>query len=79
MDLTTLKATLLWASAIHYGVLLLWLGLLSVGKEFFYGLQSRFFPMERADLVRCNYLMYGLYKLAILVFNVIPWIALQLV
>lgn len=79
MDLELMKSCLMWCTLINYGILILWILMLTFAKDWFYSLQTKWFPIAKDDLIRCNYLMYGSYKLAILVLNTIPWIALHIV
>lgn len=78
MNVETLKVFLMWSTGINYAILLLWIVLLSLAPEMFYKMQSRWFPIPKEKLVMCNYLMYGLYKLMVLIFNFVPWLVLSL-
>ena len=77
MDIRLLKSILMWSAAINYGVLIFWFLSLTTCRERFYSLQTRWFPMSRESLVACNYMMYGLYKLFIFLFNLVPLIVLS--
>lgn len=79
MDTEILTSVLMWCSVMNYSILILWILMLTFAKDWFYSLQAHWFPLTREELIRCNYLLYGSYKLAILVLNVIPWIALKIV
>ena len=70
---------LLWCALLNYGVLLLafiaWAG----WGDALYRLHARWFRLERTQCDAALYLMLGLYKLAIWMLFLIPWIALRVV
>lgn len=78
MDLETLRSFLMWCSIFNYGILLLWLVLLSVGRHWMMRVQARWFPISEEKFIVTHYLMYGGYKLAIVIFNLVPFIALSI-
>lgn len=78
MNIETLKVFLMWSTIINYGILVLWIVFISLASQFFYKMQSRWFPIPKETLITCNYLMYGIYKLLVLVFNFVPWLVLSL-
>lgn len=68
----------MWSTLINFGILLSWLLLIRFTNDFFYKQQSFWFPMSKEKLIVCNYVMYGVYKMFILVFNVVPLIVLSI-
>ena len=77
MDIETLKAFFMWSAVINFGILFLWILMIGLAKDTFYKLQSYWFPMPKEKLIVCNYVMYGMFKLIILVFNLVPFIVLS--
>lgn len=77
MNIETLKDFFMWSAVINFAILLLWILMIGFAKETFYKLQSYWFPMPKEKLIVCNYVMYGLFKLIILVFNLVPFIVLS--
>ena len=69
---------LLWCALVNYVVLLLgffaWVG----WGDALYRLHAHWFHLERAQCDVAIYLMLGLYKLAIWLLFLAPWIALHL-
>jgi hypothetical protein len=79
MPMPQLQAFLLWCAAINYGVLLLAFGAWAFAGDALYRLHARWFRLDRADCERAIYLMLGVYKLAIWLLFLVPWIALRIV
>ena len=63
---------------LNYGVLIVWFALFSLGYDWIYRLQSSWFPMSKENYDVANYLAMATYKILVLVFNLIPYIALRL-
>jgi hypothetical protein len=70
---------LLWSAIINYAVLLLWFLLMLIGKVNLHRLTNRWFRMtaEQFDLIQYGGIV--LYKLGIILFNLVPYIALRIV
>ncbi|WP_413288575.1 DUF6868 family protein [Bdellovibrio sp. HCB337] len=79
MVLEFLKSFFMWGAIINYGILILWFGLLTFARGWFRKMQGRWFPMSEENFVLCHYLLYGGFKLVILVFNFVPFLALSIV
>lgn len=78
-DLCTLKTFLIWCTAIN--VLFLLLGVLTaaLAGDWIYRMHGRWFAMPRDSFNRAFYVVLGVYKALVLVFNVVPLIALYLI
>lgn len=79
MSLAQLQSFLAWGALLNYAVLLLVFGAWVMAGDAICRLHSRWFPMERAQCHAAIYLMLGLYKLAVWMLFIIPWIALWIV
>jgi len=79
MSVEALKTFLLWSFLFNYGLLASWSFILVVWRDRIYLLQSYFFPMPQARFDACHFLLLGGYKVAIIVLNLIPWLALHMV
>jgi hypothetical protein len=78
MNVETVRAALLWCTVINYAMLLLWaaLVLLAPGLVQWHG---RWFKLSAEQFNAVNYGGMLLYKLGILLFNLVPYIALHIV
>jgi hypothetical protein len=78
MNVETLRAALLWCTVINYAMLLLWAALVLLAPRFVRW-HGRWFGMSAEQF---NVLHYGgilLYKLGIILFNLVPYIAVRIV
>ena len=78
MMLQTISSALLWGAVLNYGVLLIWFLGFSLMHDPLYRLHHRWFalPIERFDAI--HYAGMGGYKIATLLFFLVPWLALAL-
>lgn len=78
MPMGQLQSFLLWCALLNYGVLLTvavaWMG----WGDALYRLHARWFRLDRPQCDFAVYLMLGLYKLAIWLLCLVPWLALRL-
>ena len=78
MNVETLRAALLWCTVINYAMLLLWAALVLLAPRFVRW-HGRWFGMSTEQFNAVNYGGMLLYKLGILLFNLVPYIALRIV
>jgi hypothetical protein len=79
MTLETVRAALLWCSVINYGVLLLWFLVFVGAHDWMYRLHGRWFHLSGEHFDALHYAGMSLYKIGILLLNLVPYIALRLV
>ncbi len=81
MDIAMLTAFFMWCTILNLGILVLSFMLVSFGfgSEFVYRMHSKWFPMPRETLNAVLYLIMGIYKVFIFVFNAVPWLALVII
>lgn len=78
MAIETLTTFLGWCLIINVGLLLFSALMIMFASKKISNIHSRMFGLEAADL-RLSYFQYlGHYKIAILVFNLVPYIALKI-
>jgi len=70
---------LLACAAFNYVVLLIWFAAFTLAHGWMLRLHRRWFQLSDAQFDSIHYLGMALYKLAILFFNLVPYLALQLV
>jgi hypothetical protein len=78
MSLVTIKLTLLWCLAFNYSILLLWVLLASLGHDKFYRVTAKIFRVTPQTYDAVNYGGIAAYKVLIIFFNLIPYVALAL-
>lgn len=79
MDLATLTAFFMWCTIINGGLLLLWTVMMIAAPDLVFRTQRRWFPMPRETFTLFMYGFLGLFKIVVLVFCVIPYVALLIV
>jgi len=79
MDLHVVRDVLLWCTVINYGVLLCWLVVFILAHDWMLLLHGRWFrmPVEQFDTI--HYTAMAIYKLGILLLNLVPYAALLIV
>ena len=79
MNIAMARAFLLWCTVINYGVLLVWWLFFLFTHDWMHGLHSRWFHLSMDQFDALHYVGMALYKLGILLFNLVPYIALRIV
>ncbi len=79
MDIRTLRNVFLWCSIINYGLLLWWWLYFLLAHDWMHRFASAWFylPAERFDAINFAGILF--YKTAIILFNIVPCIALYIV
>ena len=79
MSIAIVRKVLLWCAVINYGVLLVWFLFFLLARDWMYGLHSQWFHLSREQFDALHYVGMALYKIGILLFNLVPYITLRLV
>jgi len=79
MDIQTLTTFFMWCTIINGGLLMLWTVMFMLAPELVYRTQRAFFPISRETFNVVMYAFLGLFKIAFLLFNVVPYVALLIV
>ena len=76
MNIATTRSVLLWCTLINYGVLALWGLSMLLPHDWLHRLVGRWYRISPEQFDTVTYAGILLYKILILVFNLIPYIAL---
>lgn len=79
MTLDTLIAFFMWCSIINGSILLLWTALVLFASNLIYQLHANWFDISREQYNKAMYYFLGGFKLAYLLLNLVPFIALTLI
>lgn len=79
MTISELKEWLLWSTAIHFGILLLWFGAFAFAHDWVYRMHTRWFKLSVETFDAIHYAGISLYKIGILLFHLVPLIVVCLV
>ena len=79
MTLETMTFVLGWTTVLNYLLLTLWFILFAVGRDKIYRLHSLWFTLSQEHFSQLHYFGMMLYKLAIFLFLLAPYISLKFV
>lgn len=69
----------LWNTIINFCLLILTVILIKTSGDWIYETQSKFFLISRDKYDYLMFIFVGLYKLAIIIFNLIPFISMAII
>jgi hypothetical protein len=73
------RNALLWCAVLNYGLVVVWFLLYVLAREWLYRLWGRWFRLTAEQLDTINFAGMVLYKVGILLFNLVPYVALRIV
>jgi len=79
MVMATLKTFFMWCTIINAGLLIISSLLCLCARDWVYQIHSKWFSISREAFNVAIYSFIGLYKIFIIVFNLVPWIALLII
>ena len=79
MTLEVIRDALAWCTVINWAILLWWFLVFSMAHDWMYRFHGKWFkiPVEKFDAI--HYAGMALFKTAILLFNLVPYLALRIV
>lgn len=79
MSIEVVRSALLWCAVLNYVVMLFWLLLFVLPHSWLYRICSRWFSLTSEQFDVINFGGIVLYKVAILLLNLAPYLALRIV
>ena len=79
MSIVIVRKVLLWCAVINYGVRIMWFLFFLLVHEWMYSFHGRWFHLSVEQFDALHYAGMALYKIGILLFNLVPYIALRIV
>ena len=79
MTLEVIRDALAWCTVINWAILLWWFLVFIMAHDWMYRFHGKWFkiPVEKFDAI--HYAAMALFKTAILLFNLVPYLALRIV
>lgn len=68
-----------WCTVINYALVFLWFIIFAFTGEWMYRLHGHWFPLSVEQFAMVHYAGMALYKVGILLLNLVPYVALHLV
>jgi uncharacterized protein DUF6868 len=78
MDMKMVRAALLWSTVINYGILLVWFLFFILAHDWMYYFHARWFHLSVEQFDMLHYAGMAIYKVGIILFNLVPWLALHI-
>lgn len=79
MTIDQLQSFLIWCAGINYAILIVWFAVFVLGHDWLYRMHSRWFKLSVEMFDALNYAGVAIYKIGIMLFVVVPLIALLIV
>ena len=81
MEITieNLRILLGWCSVINMVILLFWFLVFVTARDMVFQMHTRWFKLSEERFDEIHYTMMGYYKLAVMLFNLVPYLVLRLV
>ncbi len=79
MDLITLKSFLFWCTVINIILLLCNIVIFKLANGIICRLYARWYNLAPEEINASYYRLMGVYRILVIVFNIIPWIALAII
>jgi len=76
MTVDAIKIVLLWCVVINYAILMIWFVAFVFAHDWMYGMHLRWFSLSAETFDAIHYAGLAVYKLGILLFFLIPLIAI---
>lgn len=77
MNIEFVRGFLLWCTAINYAVLLAWFLVFVLARDWIQRLHGRWFHLTSSQFDVAHYTGMALYKIGILLLNLVPYVALH--
>ncbi|MEM0898214.1 MAG: DUF6868 family protein [Verrucomicrobiota bacterium] len=79
MNPETLQSFFGWCTVINVGILVFWTVALVSARSWVYRFHGKLFRLSEEKLSAIHYTLLGGFKMAIILFTLVPWIALKLI
>lgn len=79
MTLESIRSVLAWCTLINLGLLLWWFLFLTLAHDWTYRIHSRWFKISVEKFDAIHYAGITFFKLLVLMFNLVPYLALRIV
>jgi len=79
MTVETIRDVLGWCSVINVGVLIYWWLFFTLAHDFVYRIHGKWFKLSVEKFDSIHYAGMAFFKMSIILFNIVPYIALRIV
>jgi len=79
MDINLLTRFFMWCTIINVSLLTFWFAVYVLDADLVYRTQCRWFEISRETFGVLFYSFFGLFKIVVIVFNIVPYIVLLII
>jgi hypothetical protein len=79
MRIELVRSFLLWCTFTNYAILLVWFLVFALAHDWMLRLHGRWFRLSEPQFDTLHYAGMSIYKIGILLFNLVPWAVLWIV
>ncbi|MHB8636978.1 MAG: DUF6868 family protein [Fimbriimonadaceae bacterium] len=79
MTISSLQQFFLWCAVLNYALLIVWWVIFLLPHQWIYTVSAKAFRLTEAEFDRYTFLGIVFYKLAIILFTLVPYTALRIV
>jgi len=79
MDIAAIRAFFMWCTIINGGLLMLSFLVCACAGDWIHRIHSRWFPISKEAFNMAIYCGIGLFKMAVFLFNLVPYLALVII
>ncbi len=79
MTVEIVRGVLGWSALINYGLLIVWFLFFILAHDWMYRIHTRFFTLSSEKFDAMHYGSMAIFKLMVIVFNLVPYIALRII
>lgn len=76
MDVSAIKQFLIWSTVINYAMVSVWFAVFALWHDGLYRLHTRWFRLAPETFDALNYGGMAVYKIGVLLFNLVPLLVL---
>ena len=78
MTVETIREVLGWCSAMNFGVLFVWFLGIILARDWIFRIHSKWFALSKEQFDTIHYAGMAFFKMSIIVFNFVPYLALRI-
>jgi hypothetical protein len=79
MSIDMARDALLWCTIINYGLLVWWFVVFILAHDWLHHFHGRWFQLSREQFDTVHYAGMALFKIGIILLNLVPYVALHIV
>ena len=79
MTIEIISSVLAWCAVINYALLMLWFLVFWLAHDWLFRLHGKWFTLSVENFDAIHYAAMAFFKLCLIVFNLVPYLALRIV